>query len=590
MKKNIYITLIFSLIAISSVMTQTITTAKVFTSNMVLQQNTQVPVWGWATAGTHVVISLTSTSSLVSSVTVTTDANGKWMGKLQTPIAIAGQAPQYTLTAIGPSNTITYTNVLVGEVWLCTGQSNMTFTMGPCGESATGVFNSTAEIALANYPNIRLFTTRLAFAATPQKDISGGNWSVCTPSSVTGTSAAAYYFGRELYTRGINIPIGLLVCAKSGSAVQTWINHDSIVSNPILNNKYAAIVPTATGNEATPSYYYNGMMAPLFPFAIKGAIWYQGESNTGDGTTYTKANVVMLKDWRKGFGSDFSFYAVHITPRLGIGATDLGYGRALFREYQADIQKTMTKTGIIATNDLMQNADERANSHPLNKKDVGIRLANWALAKDYGLSVQYLGPLYQSMVVEGSSIRITFKPESLGSGLISKDGKNLTCFRIAAAADWKFYPATAYISDNNTIIVNSPKVTKPAAVRFAFTEGSMANLMNKEGIIAYPFRTEAWGAPIYIDGAEPYTTGIKDIDIELFNVYPNPFVNKINVSGNIGDIKSVEMMDLTGRKINVQTTVNIADISMNTADLTQGLFLLNVKLKNNKSVSYKVIK
>lgn len=593
MKRIIYFIVFFSFLVTQLITSQTITLARAFNSNMVLQQNTQVPVWGWASAGTTVVpgatvqISLTLGTTVISSSTATFDVNGKWMSSIQTPQAISGQAPQYTLIAKGPSNTITCTNVLVGEVWLCTGQSNMTFTM-IYQDAATnvGVVDYANEINAANYPNIRLFTCPLSRSLTPLANLESGSWSACNPTNVAKFSGVGYYFGRALNTK-LNIPIGLIVAAKSGSAVQTWIKNETLVADATLNAKYIATTTAATTDEARPSYFYNGIIAPLIPFAIKGAIWYQGESNTGDGTTYTKANIAMIEDWRADFGQNFSFYAVQITPRLSIGAADLYYGRALFRDHQSNIQ-TIAKTGIIATNDLMQDSAERAVAHPHNKKDVGIRLANWALAKDYGQAVQYLGPLYQSMAIEGKSIRITFKAESIGKGLTSKDGKNLTCFRIAGS-DQKFYPATGIIS-GNTIVVNSPSVSAPLAVRFAYTEGSMANLMNKDGIIAYPFKTDAWTSPTYMSGAEPYPTGIKNTKIQSFNVYPNPFKDKINISGENADVKSVELIDLVGRKVNIVTSLNNSDLSINSSEVNQGAYLLNIRMRDNSTVSYKVFK
>ncbi|MEI8087449.1 MAG: sialate O-acetylesterase [Paludibacter sp.] len=587
MKKTVQITFFFCLLFTQQIVSQTITVARTFNTNMVLQQSTMVPVWGWATAGTQVDISLALGSNVISTTKAYSDSNGKWLANIQTPAAVSGQAPQYTLVAKGPSNTITFTNVLVGEVWLCTGQSNMTFTM-VYQDAATnvGVVDYANEINAANYPNVRLFTCPLSRSLTPLTNLEGGSWSVCNPTNVAKFSAVGYYFGRELNTK-LNIPIGLLVAAKSGSAIQTWIKNETLVADATLKTKYVDPVTTATTDESRPSYFYNGIIAPLFPLAIKGAIWYQGESNTGDGTTYTKANIAMINDWRTDFGINFSFYAVQITPRLNIGAADLYFGRAMFRDYQANIQ-TIAKTGIIATNDLMQDGDERAVAHPHNKKDVGQRLAYWAMAKDYGQPVQYLGPLYQSMAIEGNSIRITFKAESLSTGLISKDGKNLTCFRIAGS-DQKFYPATGIIS-GNTIIVNSPSVSTPVAVRFAYTEGSMANLMNKQGIIAYPFRTDSWTSPTYMSGAEPYITGINDNKIKSFNVYPNPFKDKLFISGENVDIKSVELIDLIGRKINVLANVNNSDLSFNSSEINQGAYLLNIRMIDNSIVTYKVFK
>lgn len=470
---------------------QTITMPSIIGSNMVLQQKTQVPVWGWATAGTSVTI----TASWGETVTTTTATNGKWMTKIQTPVAIPGQAPTYTLTITGPANTITYSNILVGEVWLCSGQSNMWFQMKYNSADVQGVVDSENEIAVANYPNIRLFTVLRGTSISPVVNCAG-SWSSCTPATAANFSAVSYYFGRELYkNQALNVPIGLIHSSYSGSAIQAWVKDSVLRSDTDLKTLY--IDKIYTSDISKPALIYNAMIAPIIPFAIKGAIWYQGESNTGDGATYTKANIALINDWRKDWGTDFSFYAVQLTPYLSSAQIkDVYYNRASFREFQRNIT-VLPKTGIVPTCDLLINKEEVAVVHPQNKKDVGIRLANWALAKDYSQSVQYLGPVYQSITVEGANIRLNFKPESLGSGLMSKNGTDLTCFKIAGA-DKLFHAASARI-DGNSIVVSSSSVNAPVAVRFAFSDGAMTNLINKEGIAAYPFKTDSWASATYVE-------------------------------------------------------------------------------------------
>jgi sialate O-acetylesterase len=502
--------LFLSITISQNIFSQTITIPSIFGSNMVLQQNTKVPVWGWAAAGTSVEVS----GSWGEKTIALTGNDGKWKALLQTPIAVPGEAPAYILTIKGPLNTYTFNNVLVGEVWLCSGQSNMWFPMNYRDASMLGVVDYAAEIAAANYPSIRLFTVKTAGATTPQADCTG-SWLSCSPSSISSFSAVAYYFGRELYNnKALNIPIALIHDSYSGSSIQSWMKDAVLQSDTDFKTKY--INGTFTTTETKPSLLYNAMIAPIIPFAIKGVIWYQGESNAGDGAVYTKANIAMINDWRADWGTYFSFYAVQLTPRFwsSTQTKDLGYNRALFREAQTKIL-TLPKTGIVATGDLMLSTAELPNSHPRMKKEVGIRLALLALANDYGEQIQYSGPTYKSFLVEGNKIRVQFSPESLGSGLTTKDGSRLKCFKIAGA-DKIFYPASAVI-DGNSVVVSSTKVSAPVAVRHAFTEGAMTNFQNNEGIATFPFRTDAWTSFTYADAPEDDNSTI-----------PTPIVQTVN--------------------------------------------------------------
>jgi len=533
---------------------QTISMPNIIGNNMVLQQNTHVPVWGWATAGT----SITVTASWGETVTTIAATTGKWMTKIQTPVAIPGQAPSYTLTITGPVNTITYSNILVGEVWLCSGQSNMWFQMKYTDSYLQGVVDSQNEIAAANYPNIRLFTVQKATATTPATNCSG-SWSSCSPSTVATFSAAAYYFGRELYNNAaVNVPIGLIHSSYGGSAIQTWVKDSVLQSDADLKKLY--IDKTYTSDVSKPSLLYNAMIAPIIPFAIKGTIWYQGESNTWDGPTYTKANIALINDWRKDWGTEFSFYAVQLTPYLTSAQTkDVNYNRALFREYQSNIT-VLPKTGIVATCDLLISKEEVAVVHPQNKKDVGTRLALWALAKDYGQNIQYIGPTYQSSATEGNKVRINFKPESLGGGLISKDGKDLTGFKIAGA-DKLFYSAPAII-DGNSIVVSSPSVNTPVAVRFAFTEGGMTNLINTERVAAFPFRTDSWTSATNVELPE----GVLNETFENFAVTATP-TTTVSTSGFSWSVlgSTIQIVD-NPAKSGINSSNKVLFISRNSID------------------------
>jgi sialate O-acetylesterase len=469
--------------------TNVVSLPNIFGNAMVLQQNTKVPIWGWAPPATQIKI----TASWGEEVSLITGSKGKWTCKIQTPAAHPGEAPQYTLTVQGPKNKITFSNVLIGEVWICTGQSNMWMPMAYSYSGMQGVVDYEREIAAADYPNIRLFTVPKASSSKPL-DNCDGTWEPCSPSSVSTFSAAGYYFGRELYkNKGVNVPVGLIKDSYGGSSVQAWTKQEVMEADPDLKTKY--IDQTFKSESTNASLLYNAMIAPIIPYAIKGAIWYQGESNVFDGPIYTKINLAMLHDWRADWGIDFSFYAVQLTPRMSSPKDfDSDYRKCLFREAQTNILSDH-KTGIVVTTDLMLNREELTSIHPRNKKDVGIRLAYWALANDYGQKVQYLGPQYQSNKLEGSTIRIHFVPESLGTGITTKDGFAVKCF-LMAGNDQKFYPAKAEI-DGGSIVVSSKYVNQPVAVRYAFSGGAMTNLMNREGIAAFPFRTDSWDSATY---------------------------------------------------------------------------------------------
>jgi len=566
---------------------QSITMPNIIGNNMVLQQNTQVPVWGWAAAGT----SVTVTTSWGQTQTAISSATGKWMTRIQTPIAISGQAPTYTLTITGPVNTIAFTNILIGEVWLCSGQSNMWFPMNSNGTSMLGVVNYATEIAAANFPNIRLYTIPLADAATPATNC-GGSWSSCTPTTVSSFSAAAYYFGREIFNnKAVNVPIGLINGSYWGSSIQTWIKDSVLQADADLKKKYIDKDYAVAPNNVKPSLVYNAMIAPIIPFAIKGAIWYQGETNVSDGALYTKANLALVKDWRSSWGRDLSFYAVQLTSYLNTGVTkDLDVHRAFFHEAQSNIMSD-PKMGIVVNSDLLLNEAERYQIHPRNKKDIGIRLALWALAKDYNQPVQYLGPIYQSFRVDGNKVRITYKPESIGGGLKTKDGKNVTSFRIAGA-DKLFYPALAVI-DGNTVVVTSTYVSLPVAVRYAFSDGAITNLMNVEGVAAFPFRTDSWAEwpnpyLLYVDMPEP--TDVRHVQSETASVFPNPFRDNVTISGINAGIKKIDIFDILGRKVKSQTGDNLSSTNLNVSELAEGQYVIRILKMDMSTQNVKVFK
>ena len=476
----------------------------VISDNMVIQRGMKVPIWGWARPGEGVSIS-GDWQSL--GWHTAADKDGKWMVKIDPPRRAGGP---FEMTISG-KNTITIKNILAGEVWVASGQSNMEW-------SVERSANAEKEIASANYPDIRLFKVERAFADTPQENCRGG-WSVCTPKTVAGFSAVAYFFGRQLH-RELEVPVGLIQTSWGGTPAEAWTRHEVLAADaefkPIIERfeqawsnylqkmddysqelanwlsvaKQARERGGATPEEPekprpprrskAPSQLYNAMIAPLIPYGIRGAIWYQGESNVDRAYQYRKLFPAMIKNWRTDWGQgDFPFYYVQIAPYR--------YGRrfagAELREAQL-MTLSVPNTGMAVTMDIGKVDD----IHPKNKQDVGRRLALWALAKTYRREgIAYSGPVYRSMRAEGNRIRLFF--DYVGEGLVARGGP-LTDFTIAGA-DRNFVEARAEI-DGDTIVVVSDKVKKPVAVRFAWSNAAVPNLFNRERLPASSFRTDAW--------------------------------------------------------------------------------------------------
>jgi sialate O-acetylesterase len=574
MKKHFVYLLVFFIVSILKTNAQTITMPRILGNNMVLQQNKQVPVWGWAVTGTSVTI----TTSWGQNATAISDANGRWQTTIQTPVAIVGEAPQYTISVQGPVNTLTFSNILVGEVWLASGQSNMWLPMRWWKS-----FNQ-VEINAANYPNIRMFMLyNKSTASTPQKDLPFGSWKVCNPVNVDSFSCIPYFFAKELYNnKALNVPIGIISVAYGGASIPDFLSAEGISGADATTIAYCS--------SYSKSQIFNSFIAPVIPYAIKGALWYQGEANYRGGSGYGNTQTALIKDWRKKWGYDFSFYGIQLAPYFRattpVTKKDLNYVLPLFREFQNTLLN-LPKTGIVVNADLMPDSAELYEIHPHRKLEVGQRLAALALSNDYGQTVQSLGPTFLSKTVEANKIRISFKPETLGSGLNTNDGKPISNFRIAGV-DNKFYPANATI-DGNTVLVWSDNVLLPTNVRYAFSDGAMTNLQNKEGFPAFPFRTDVlsgWTGATYIDIPYP-VTGLNQFIETKLKIYPNPFSSLLNIDNNDLSIKSIEIMDVTGRKLNAKMESNL---SINTENFKSGIYFLNIKLLSGESTSTKLIK
>jgi len=477
----------------------------VISENLVLQRGMKVPIWGTADAGEEVTVTLGDQKAKA-----TAGQDQKWKVTIG-PLEAGGP---FTMTIAG-KNSIELKNVLVGEVWVGSGQSNMSF-------SVNGAINAKDEIAAAEYPKIRLFNVPTTVAETPQADCNA-KWVECRPQTVGGFSAVAYFFGRELY-KTLNVPIGLIHTSWGGTPAESWTSKPVLEADPefkpILDgfakkaagytkakenyakqleqwqaaadkakaeNKAAPKKPNPPPDPARdpwmPSGLYNAMIAPLLPYGIQGAIWYQGESNAGRSYQYRKLFPAMIQDWRKNWGQgDFPFIWVQLANFMARKPEPAGSGWAELREAQ-QMTLPLPKTGTGLAIDI----GDAKDIHPKNKQEVGRRLALSALAIAYGKDIPYSGPLYDSKAVEGSAIRLKFK--HVNGGLVCK-GEKLAGFAIAGE-DKKFVWAEAKI-DGETVVVSSPKVEKPVAVRYAWADNPEVSLYNKAALPASPFRTDDW--------------------------------------------------------------------------------------------------
>jgi len=339
------------------------------------------------------------------------------------------------------------------------------------------LMNAEDEIKNASYPDIRLFHVKKIASDTPQ-DNCFASWEECSPATMRSFSSIGYFFSRQLH-QNLKIPIGIIEVAWGGTPAEVWVKAGLVESDPLLRSS-AEQLKTYDPWPNKPGVTYNAMIAPLIPFNIAGAIWYQGESNAGSPASYRKLMGTLIENWRKDFGKEFPFYFVQIAP-YAYGSDSKA---PIIREMQMQTME-VPKTGMVVVSDLV---DDIKNIHPRNKQDVGKRLANWALAETYGIKgIVYKHPLYESMKAEKTKIRISFS--NVPDGLIMK-GEELKCFEIAGA-DKVFVPATARI-DGNAVIVSAKGIKTPIAVRFSFSNDAVGNLFSKEGLPVAPFRTDSW--------------------------------------------------------------------------------------------------
>jgi sialate O-acetylesterase len=448
---------------------------KILGHNMVLQREKPVPVWGTASVGEKVTVKFANQTK-----TTTTDAAGNWKITLDPMPASATPA---TLTISG-TNTIKLNNILVGEVWLCSGQSNMSYEMrknSKVKKPDTSTVNSPVdEIERAHNPGIRIFLVTQKNLRKPDSTHNG--WAIAEDSALRAVSAAGYFFAKNL-NHDLKVPVGIICSAISGSRIEPWMPLEAFNAVPYFKENNVKI-------DGDPGKLYQNMILPVAPFALKGFLWYQGESGAYLNETigYTYKMEALINHWRKLWADkNMPFYYVQIAPYLYAKDSNAKSTYTEFTEPELREAQTMAlqipHTGMIITTDLN---DDVKNIHPPFKWEVGRRLELQALANTYGKNIVFSGPMYQQMKVSGNKIILTFK--YAGDGLVSHDGKALNYFTIAGA-DGKFVDATAEIK-GNTVVVAAPSVNKPVAARFAWTEAAQPNFYNKNGLPAAPFRTD----------------------------------------------------------------------------------------------------
>ncbi|HCU36020.1 MAG TPA: sialate O-acetylesterase [Armatimonadetes bacterium] len=477
-----------------------VTLPKVISDNMVVQRDVRARIWGWADPGEEVTVAIRGQAK-----TRAADARGSWRILLD-PMPAGGP---FEMTVTG-KNRIVVSNVAVGEVWVCSGQSNMAMRVASC-------LNFEQEKAAADYPMIRSLNGAIVSAAWPENDLGSGAWQVSTADTVGGFSAAGYFFARHLHQQ-LGVPIGFINVSLGGSAARAWVPAQDLRSDPDfaawVNDIEAQVAEwNAGGAEYMKAYtawqkeynaakaagstdlpkapafvrgrpqglatgLYNGMIAPLRPMKIAGAIWYQGEADAGAPELYQKLFPMLINSWRREFRfDDMPFLFVQLADY------DVASPWAFLREAQT---KTLSlpNTGMAVITDV----GDAKDIHPKDKQTVGYRLALNALAKVYGQDVVYSGPMYRDMRIEGSTIRISF--DHVHGGLVARDAEAPIGFTIAGE-DKQFVEAKAVI-DGDTVLVSADGVSNPVAVRYAWASDPECNLYNAEGLPANPFRTDDW--------------------------------------------------------------------------------------------------
>ncbi|MBK8087884.1 MAG: sialate O-acetylesterase [Chitinophagaceae bacterium] len=432
-------------------------------SNMVLQQKATVKIWGWADPAEKIFVTTSWNNQTDSAIA---SRGAKWEMSIQTPKA----GGPYTITLKG-RNTILLNNVLIGEVWICSGQSNMEMNYN------WGLPDVKEELSTCSNSNIRFFSVPKSTSIYPQ-DNCDGSWVSCDSNTLKSFSAVGYFFGKKINS-SLNVPVGLISANWGGTPAEVWAEETAVTNDAVLKEAAAKLQPFDWW-PYTPGASFNAMIAPVTNYTIAGALWYQGESNTAAPDSYAKLLTALIGSWRKAWKKDFPFYYVQIAPF----AYDNKFTSAIVREQQTKAM-AVPNVGMVVITDLVDNIKD---IHPKNKHDVGYRLAAWALAETYHQTgITYKNPVFQSTEIKKENIIISFA--NAPTGLTVKE-KVITELYIAGV-DKVFYPASSTI-ENNRLVVFSKMVKQPVAVRFGYSSTAMPNLFSKEGLPVNPFRTDNW--------------------------------------------------------------------------------------------------
>lgn len=464
MKKTSFLTGLFFLVVFPLILQAQTKLPTFFSDHMVLQQQDEVAIWGWDAPGKNITIN----GSWNQKATARTDQNGRWETTLRTPAA----GGPYQLKISG-SEVISLNDVMIGEVWICSGQSNMQMTLS--GYRHQPIYGAGDAILNANHPRIRMYTAARRASVEALTDLEG-SWKVSNSANAPDFSAAAYFFGKIL-EEVLDVPVGLIVTSWGGSKIEAWMDEESLGHSGV--NEFPVEVPKKAPNHQ-PTLLYNGMIKPLIPFKARGFLWYQGESNVSNADQYTKLFSDMIALWRKDFQNPtMPFYFVEIAP--------FDYKErksAYLREAQLQTMLNVPHSGMAGTMDI----GNCHNIHPGNKKDVGRRLALWALSQTYGMEgFQYSGPVYTSME-KADDHKIVLHFDHAENGF-STFGAPLTGFEIAGS-DGNFMPAKASFSGTSAVSVWSDQVANPEVVRYGFSNCPETSLYNLEKLPAPSFRTD----------------------------------------------------------------------------------------------------
>ncbi|MDP1560220.1 MAG: sialate O-acetylesterase [Pirellulaceae bacterium] len=517
-----------------------------FSDGMVLQRDAAIQVWGWDSPNTKVTVALGEHTA-----SATSDDKGQW--SLSLPAQAAGGPLKLTVKG---SKSIDLKDVWMGDVWLCSGQSNMEW---PVAASA----NRDAEIAAGNHPMIRHIKINHRPSATPESDLPTEGWKVCTPETVGGFTAVGYFFARHLRTE-VDVPIGLIGSNWGGTRIEPWtppVGFHGVAGLKSISDKlsdYPEKNAEGAINHQSPLALYNGMIHPMIKMPIRGAIWYQGESNNGEGMLYRDKMEALVTGWRKVWNQpELPFYFVQLAP-FNYG----GDGERLAKIWEAQTASLgIPQTGMAVIVDIADLKD----IHPTNKQDVGKRLALWALAKTYGKDVTYSGPLFNSATAVGSSMVVDFEHSS---ELSTNDGKPVRELLIAGA-DRRFFPASGEIvteAGSAKLKVSSPLVSRPTAVRYGFHQLAEPNLVGKDGLPASPFRTDKWDRAYLPVSAGAYV-GQWTVKFQIPD--GTNVEHPMSISKN-GDNLKIEMVDENGKSRELTIAVETHQLQLKFSTDYQG--------------------